>query len=59
VINFTTEGMHHVGQDEIIVLLEMNDSTFLPKDIFLHFNEIYTDADKGKPKNKPHPDKFR
>jgi hypothetical protein len=51
--------MHHVGQDEIIVLLEMNDSTFLPKDIFLHFNEIYTDADKGKSKNKPHPDKFR
>lgn len=47
IINFTTEGMHYVGQDEIIILLELNDAKTLPKDIFLHLNDIYRDADKG------------
>lgn len=40
--------MHHVGQDEIIILLEMDDSNQLPRDLFLHLNDIFRDADKGK-----------
>lgn len=47
VINFTTQGMHLVGQDEIVILLELDSSNQLPKDIFIHLNEIYRDADKG------------
>ncbi|EDS41193.1 smad anchor for receptor activation [Culex quinquefasciatus] len=47
VINFTTRGMHFVGQDEIVILLELGDSQLLPKDIFVHLNEIYEDADGG------------
>lgn len=47
VINFTTHGMHHIGQDEIVILLELDDSSLLPKDIFLHLNEIFRDADRG------------
>ncbi|XP_055372116.1 zinc finger FYVE domain-containing protein 9 isoform X2 [Condylostylus longicornis] len=49
VINFTTNGMHHVGQDEIIILLEYDNSNLIPKDIFIHLNEIYRNADKGHP----------
>lgn len=40
--------MHHVGQDEIVILLEVDESNLLPKDIFIHLNEIFRDADKGK-----------
>lgn len=47
VINFTTRGMHYVGQDEIVILLELGDSELLPKDIFVHLNDIYLDADRG------------
>ena len=47
VINFTTQGMHLVGQDEIVILLELDTSNQLPKDIFIHLNEIYRDSDKG------------
>lgn len=47
VINFTTQGMHLVGQDEIVILLELDSLNQLPKDIFIHLNEIYRDADKG------------
>lgn len=47
VINFTTQGMHLVGQDEIVILLELDASNQLPKDIFVHLNDIYRDADKG------------
>lgn len=39
--------MHLVGQDEIVILLELDSSNQLPKDIFLHLNDIYRDADKG------------
>lgn len=67
-INFTTHGMQHVGQDEIIILLEINEPptettaiaasgnnketnnknlNLIPKDIFLHLNQIYMEADKG------------
>lgn len=48
VINFTTKGLHHVNQDEIIILLEMDESNCLPKDIFLHLNDIYREAKNGK-----------
>ncbi|XP_063705751.1 zinc finger FYVE domain-containing protein 9 [Culicoides brevitarsis] len=47
VINFTTKGLHHVGQDEIVILLELDESNLIPKDIFLHLNDIYNEADKG------------
>lgn len=39
--------MHHVNQDEIVILLEMDESNCLPKDVFLHLNEIYRDAKNG------------
>lgn len=42
--------MHLVGQDEIVILLELDSSNQLPKDIFIHLNEIYRDADKGETK---------
>uniref|UniRef100_A0AAG5CQ60 FYVE-type domain-containing protein n=1 Tax=Anopheles atroparvus TaxID=41427 RepID=A0AAG5CQ60_ANOAO len=44
VINFTTRGLHYVGQDEIIILLELGESRALPRDIFTHLNEIYCEA---------------
>ena len=47
VINFTTHGLHFVGQDEIIILLEVDDSNQMPKDIFLYLNDLYNEADKG------------
>uniref|UniRef100_A0A0A1XG82 Zinc finger FYVE domain-containing protein 9 n=1 Tax=Zeugodacus cucurbitae TaxID=28588 RepID=A0A0A1XG82_ZEUCU len=61
VINFTTCGMHHVGNDELIILLEFEAQTSnsvnskdataapLPKDIFIHLYEIYRDAELGNP----------
>ncbi|XP_013119149.2 zinc finger FYVE domain-containing protein 9 [Stomoxys calcitrans] len=59
VINFTTCGMHHVGNDEIIILLEFEPpaskeeaagSGFLiPRDVFVHLNEIYNNAEAGSP----------
>lgn len=37
-----------VRQDEIMILLELNDDmTALPKEVFLHLNEIYCKADKN------------
>lgn len=47
--------MHLVGQDEIVILLELDASNQLPKDIFIHLNEIYRDADKGKNIHIHHP----
>uniref|UniRef100_A0A2M4AAI8 Putative smad anchor for receptor activation n=3 Tax=Anopheles triannulatus TaxID=58253 RepID=A0A2M4AAI8_9DIPT len=47
VINFTTRGLQYVGQDEVIILLELGDSKTLPKDIFVHLNELYCEADRG------------
>lgn len=35
-------------QDEVMILLEINDDMMtLPKEVFLHFNEIYSRADKS------------
>lgn len=41
--------MRHVGQDEIVILLETDASTDqrLPRDIFVHLNDVYWAADKG------------
>ncbi|XP_055693227.1 zinc finger FYVE domain-containing protein 9 [Lutzomyia longipalpis] len=48
VFNFTTHGLRFVGQDEIIILLEMDSTEQVPKDIFLHLCEIYSEADRGQ-----------
>lgn len=48
VINFSTAGLLAVRQDELMILLELNDDmTNLPKEVFLHLNEIYERADKN------------
>lgn len=48
VINFSTSGLLAVRQDEIMILLELNDDMkALPKEVFLHLNEIYSKADKS------------
>lgn len=49
VINYTTEGMRLVGQDEIVILLEMDSTSeqCLPRDVFIHLNEVYRSADQG------------
>lgn len=48
VINFSTAGLLAVRQDELMILLELNDDMIrLPKEVFLHLNEIYVRADKG------------
>lgn len=49
VINFTTCGLNNVGNDEIIILLELDNSNIIPKDIFVHLNEIYWEASRGHP----------
>ncbi|KAG5671509.1 hypothetical protein PVAND_001703 [Polypedilum vanderplanki] len=48
VINFSTSGLLAVRQDEIMILLELNDDMHnIPKEVFLHLNEIYSKADKS------------
>lgn len=48
VINFATSGLLAARQDELLILLELNDDmTRLPKEVFLHLNEIYGRADKS------------
>ncbi|XP_044742406.1 zinc finger FYVE domain-containing protein 16 [Chrysoperla carnea] len=45
---FTTKGLSSVGQDEIVILLEvLEKENRVPKDVFLHLNNIYMDAAKG------------
>lgn len=47
-INFSTSGLLAVRQDELMILLELNDDmNRLPKELFLHLNEIYGRADKS------------
>jgi hypothetical protein len=37
-----------VRQDEILILIELNDDmTKIPKEIFLHLNEIYLKAERN------------
>lgn len=41
--------MMAVGQDELVLLIEyMDNEAVVPKEIFVHLNNIYTDAKKGK-----------
>lgn len=49
VIHFVTSGLNNVGNDEIIILLELDNSNKIPKDIFVHLNEIYWEASRGHP----------
>lgn len=45
---FSTDGLINVGQDEIVILLELLEGEMtVPKDIFRHINNIYNDAVKG------------
>lgn len=45
---FVTRGMGSVGQDEMVILLELLlDEKSVPYDIFYHFIDIYNDASKG------------
>lgn len=45
---FTTSGLSAVGQDEIMLLLEvLPDEVSIPDDIFHYFNGLYEDAAKG------------
>ncbi|MEE6458695.1 hypothetical protein FKM82_000388 [Ascaphus truei] len=46
---FATNGLHGLGQAEIVVLLTcLENEDTLPKDIFKLFLDIYKDAQKGK-----------
>lgn len=45
---FSTNGMHGLGQAEIIILLHcLSDESDIPKEIFNLFINIYKDAMKG------------
>ncbi|KAJ8981926.1 hypothetical protein NQ317_002096 [Molorchus minor] len=44
---FSTEGLINVGQDEIVLLLEYIEESFVPKDVFFHISNVYNDAVKG------------
>ncbi|KAL3868060.1 hypothetical protein ACJMK2_040898 [Sinanodonta woodiana] len=45
---FTSRGLCSVGQEEIVIVLEMlQEEKFPPRDIFCHFNNIFEDASKG------------
>ncbi|XP_056648092.1 zinc finger FYVE domain-containing protein 9 [Diorhabda sublineata] len=45
---FSTEGLINVGQDEIVIILEyIDEESFVPKDVFYHINQIYSEAVKG------------
>lgn len=51
--------MHHVGNDEIVILLEFEPpatkeevtgpGSLIPRDVFVHLNEIYNNAESGTP----------
>lgn len=57
VLCFTTLGMHHVGCDEIIVLLDFDEETKegavlrhpIPKDVLEVLYEVYCESDVGRP----------
>lgn len=45
----TTKGMHAVGQDEVVVLLQcLPEEKSFPKDLFSHFIQLYRDGLTGK-----------
>ncbi|XP_072372269.1 zinc finger FYVE domain-containing protein 16 isoform X2 [Scyliorhinus torazame] len=46
---FTSNGLHGVGQEEVVILLLcLPDENTIPKDIFNFFITLYQDATKGK-----------
>ncbi|XP_018120385.1 zinc finger FYVE domain-containing protein 16 isoform X2 [Xenopus laevis] len=46
---FSTNGLHSLGQAEIVILLTcLENEEFLPKDMFRFFIDIYRDAQKGR-----------
>ncbi|KAH8246560.1 hypothetical protein KR038_009760 [Drosophila bunnanda] len=57
VLNFTTSGLHHMGSDELIILLEIKPpkqgetatgEVAVPKDVFQHLYEIYVEAEHAR-----------
>ncbi|XP_030558207.1 zinc finger FYVE domain-containing protein 9 isoform X2 [Drosophila novamexicana] len=53
VLNFTTSGLHHVGNDELIILLEIKPppatgGPTVPRDIFQHLYEVYVEAEHAR-----------
>lgn len=69
VLNFTTRGLHYIGNDELVIILEFENNAhisnsvddesvssstsssgcnnMIPKDIFVHLNDIYKDVERG------------
>ncbi|XP_012281497.1 zinc finger FYVE domain-containing protein 9 isoform X3 [Orussus abietinus] len=46
--NVTSKGLVCVGQDEVVLLVEtLPDENQIPKDLFVHINQIYLEAMKG------------
>jgi len=46
--NITSKGLACVGQDEVILLVEvLPDETRIPKDLFMYINQLYFEAIKG------------
>ncbi|EDV55457.1 zinc finger FYVE domain-containing protein 9 [Drosophila erecta] len=57
VLNFTTSGLHHMGSDELIILLEIKQpkqdeyvkgEVAIPKDLFQHLYEIYVEVEHAR-----------
>ncbi|KPU76042.1 uncharacterized protein Dana_GF12817, isoform C [Drosophila ananassae] len=57
VLNFTTSGLHHMGSDELIILLEIkapgagdsaDKEAGVPRDIFQHLYELYAEAEAAR-----------
>ncbi|XP_034134571.1 zinc finger FYVE domain-containing protein 9 isoform X2 [Drosophila guanche] len=57
VLNFTTSGLHHMGSDELIILLEIKPpkqgdpfagEPTVPRDVFQHLYEIYVEAEHAR-----------
>ncbi|XP_041447795.1 zinc finger FYVE domain-containing protein 9-like [Drosophila obscura] len=58
VLNFTTSGLHHMGNDERVILLEIKQppkqgepaagEPAVPRDVFQHLYEIYVEAEQAR-----------
>ena len=42
-----TRGLKVVGQDEVVMILERQQTEFVPVDLFLHFLRLYKEASFG------------
>jgi len=46
--NVTSRGLACIGQDEVILLVEvLPDETWIPKDLLTYINQLYLEAIKG------------